>query len=340
MDLHQIRKQIDNIDDSILELFAKRFDLCKEISSYKEKNNLSLKDNNRELEIIKERTTKFSELGHNEPEFVEDIFTLILDKSRQKIRYCQHKEGEPKIISIIGGRGKMGSLFAEEFRKRGHTVLVSNEEKTNSIELAQKGNLVIVTVPIHKVGEVLKEVIPHLKEDALLTDFTSIKEEPLEIMKNSGSSFVGGHPLFGQVKSLDDKNFILTPGRGSFSWYQELLQSIGLNVIVMPAQEHDKAMAVVQCLTHFSNMAFANLLKKMEIKENISTPAYKSRLKKIKRMFSQDASLISEIQFRNKFSEKMAADYLQSVTELQQIVSSGSKDKFESLFNEAKEALK
>ena len=93
MDLHQIRKQIDNIDDSILELFAKRFDLCKEISSYKEKNNLSLKDNNRELEIIKERTTKFSELGHNEPEFVEDIFTLILDKSRQNV-------GEDKIKAL------------------------------------------------------------------------------------------------------------------------------------------------------------------------------------------------------------------------------------------------
>lgn len=233
----------------------------------------------------------------------------------------------------------MGSLFAEEFRKRGHTVLVSNKEKTNNIELAQKGDLVIVTVPIPKTEEVLKEVIPHLKEGSLLTDFTSIKQKPLEMMKSSKSSYVGGHPLFGPVKYLENNDFILTPGRGDFTWYQNLLQSLGLNVAIMTAKEHDEHMAVMQCLTHFSNLSFASLLRKMNMKENLSTPAYRLRIKAIRKMLLQDVLMISEIQFWNELSKDMADSYLQSVKELQQIVNSGDRETFKQIFNEAKDAL-
>lgn len=230
----------------------------------------------------------------------------------------------------------MGSLFAEEFRKRGHEVLVTNEEKSNNVEISGKGNLVIVTVPINKTEEVLKEVIPHVREDALLTDFTSMKEKPLDIMKNASSSFIGGHPLFGPVESLEDKNFVLTPGRGDFSWYKDLLESLGLKVTVMDAKEHDREMAIIQCLTNFTNLSFAYALNRLNFNEKLSTPTYKLRMKAIERMFSQKAELFSEIQFRNELSKKMAENYLDAVHELSEIISKGDKEKFKKIFNETK----
>ncbi len=344
MSLEKIRTELDAIDKSILELLAKRFSFCKDVSDYKKKNKLKVKDSTREEEIINDRIKIFSELGYDEPEFITALFTLILEKSREKIAtYSSESEperkGKKKTISIIGGGGKMGSLFAEEFRKHGHTVLISNKEKTNSVELAQKGDLVIVTVPLEKTEKVLTEIIPHLRKEALLTDFTSIKERPLEIMKTAASNVVGGHPLFGPTTSFEDKCFILCPGKGDFSWYKQLLQSLNLTVIELSAEEHDKTMAVIQSLTHFSNLALASTLQKLGFKKTFSTPTYALKMESIQKMFSQDAELFAEIQFANAHSQETIISYLAAVHELHQCLLSGNKEEFERLFESTKQHL-
>jgi len=83
MELTESRKEIDEIDHKLLQLIAKRFELCNLISEYKKKNNLEVQDLNREIDLVKDRSSKLSELGFDDPNFVKELFEIILKKSRE-----------------------------------------------------------------------------------------------------------------------------------------------------------------------------------------------------------------------------------------------------------------
>ncbi len=47
------------------------------------------------------------------------------------------------------------------------------------------------------------------------------------------------------------------------AWWRSFLTSLGVTVMDMTADEHDKHMAVIQCLTHFSNITLGSALQKL-----------------------------------------------------------------------------
>ena len=81
--MRQFRRKIDALDYQLLELLARRLEICKKISDYKKKNNLSIQDRGRELEIIKNRIETFKELGFDDSEFITELFELVMKKSRK-----------------------------------------------------------------------------------------------------------------------------------------------------------------------------------------------------------------------------------------------------------------
>lgn len=253
---------------------------------------------------------------------------------------------KPQNISIIGGRGKMGSLFADAFQKENYTVLVSDEINSNNIELAQQGDVVIVSVPLEKTEQVIQEIGPYVRKEALLTDFTSVKMKPLTAMLHySQAEVIGGHPLFGpSVESFKGQNMALCPGRGRayLSWYKNTLESLGLNVPVMMAEEHDRTMAVMQCLTHFSNITFLYAFTKMSagIKTEATTPAFLLRLNAAKRMLSQNPSLYSEILHENPFTEQAVQVYVDTAAEVSAIVQKDTTTELEELLRSLQKQFK
>ena len=246
---------------------------------------------------------------------------------------------KPQIISIIGGRGKMGSLFAEAFHGEGYTVLVSNEDNTDNTALAQMGDVVIVSVPIDKTEEVVREIEPYVKPESLLTDFTSVKTKPVAAMAQySQAEIIGGHPLFGPNVNLQDQNMILCPARGETYglWYKTALESLGLKVTLMTTEEHDKAMAAVQCLTHISNISFAYALTKMKKNptlEDLTTPLHTLNIYAVSRILSQDPSLYAGIQTTNPFAKEAVQMYCDAVEEISMLVREQKKGELKELLN-------
>jgi prephenate dehydrogenase len=252
---------------------------------------------------------------------------------------------KPKIISIIGGKGQMGFLFAEAFLNSDCHVLISDldTDLTNK-EVASKGDIVIISVPIRETEKVIQEVAPYLKESAMLTDFTSIKVNPLKIMEKSfNGEIIGGHPLFGPTGGFDNQNFILCPYRQGiyYEWYKNFLKSLGLNIIELTPEEHDKNMAVIQCLIHFSNLALANTLKELnydlDFAKKLSSPVYLLRIYTMGRILAQDERLYSDIQIDNPYSEEMAKIYQKNVSDLLKDISEKSKIHFEKKFSDSRE---
>lgn len=59
MDLEQLRDGINNIDQQLMELLDKRFELVKQVGAYKKENKLPIVDNDRQKFIL-EKANNFN----------------------------------------------------------------------------------------------------------------------------------------------------------------------------------------------------------------------------------------------------------------------------------------
>lgn len=81
--MEELRNQIDEIDQQLLQLLAKRLDVSKKIGDYKKNNGLPVKDIKREELIIEKRSKSLAALGYDDAAFVKKLLNLLFEKSRE-----------------------------------------------------------------------------------------------------------------------------------------------------------------------------------------------------------------------------------------------------------------
>lgn len=96
MDLTELRKDIDTIDEQIVELYEKRMDICRQVAEYKISTGKKVFDRVRE----QEKLNKVSSLTHNDfnSQGIRELFEQIMSMSR-KLQY--------RILAENGGQGKL-----------------------------------------------------------------------------------------------------------------------------------------------------------------------------------------------------------------------------------------
>ncbi len=83
MELQLVRTHIDELDHELLAVISKRLELMDTVATFKFQNALEVRDAVREEAMIESRVRLFRELGFDDPLFVRDLFTLIMEKSRE-----------------------------------------------------------------------------------------------------------------------------------------------------------------------------------------------------------------------------------------------------------------
>ncbi len=73
------RREIDSVDNEIMKLLCKRFEITKKIRRYKKANNLPVMDKERERQILQEKTGS-SGLPRK---FVKDFYKIVFEESRR-----------------------------------------------------------------------------------------------------------------------------------------------------------------------------------------------------------------------------------------------------------------
>jgi len=143
--------------------------------------------------------------------------------------------------------------------------IVDQVVETN--EAAAAGaDLVIVCAPVGACGDIAKEIGPHLKPGAVVSDVGSVKGAILRDMAPhlpAGVHFVPAHPVAGTENSGPDAGFaelfvgrwcILTPPEDADPAAVEKLAAfwtaLGANVEQMPAAHHDLVLAITSHLPH------------------------------------------------------------------------------------------
>ena len=77
-ELENLRLKIDEIDESIIELFSERFKVTQKVAVVKKKHNLDAIDSSREARQM-EKIAKLSSKNKINTELMQKIFRLVID---------------------------------------------------------------------------------------------------------------------------------------------------------------------------------------------------------------------------------------------------------------------
>jgi len=211
-------------------------------------------------------------------------------------------------------------------------------------EAAANADVVIISVPIARTLDVIRDIGPAVQPEALLADVTSTKSAPLAAMlEATEASVLGMHPLFGPgVHSLQGQRVVLTPGRGDdwLAWMRSMLKARGILMLETTAEHHDSAMAVVQVLVHFATEVMGKTLCDLDVDIDetlrFTSPIYLMEMLMTARHFGQSPDLYANIQMANPKTDEVTAAFVAAAERLKTAAGARDVDAYRAMFKEVK----
>ena len=113
--IHELRKQIDELDNQLMELLAKRMRVCREIGQYKKEHNMTVLQTVRYNEIQNKRGAQGALCGMD-PDFVRKIFEEVHEESvRQQmeiiindVESSQNVDGVKRRLLSLANKASFG----------------------------------------------------------------------------------------------------------------------------------------------------------------------------------------------------------------------------------------
>jgi prephenate dehydratase len=157
---------------------------------------------------------------------------------------------------------------------------------------------------------------------------------------------LGMHPMFGNSNPIPSQTVIICPTKksGKWSkWMRQFLVTHKVDLQTMTAKQHDQIMNIAQGLVHFTEIAFADALRrtKMPVEKLLKYTGKASELKiqLAARLISQDPELYGLIQINNAFALTSLKHLQTSVNELIKIVAEKDIVQFKKVFVSNKKFL-
>ena len=254
-------------------------------------------------------------------------------------------------IVIIGGTGKFGQHLARNLEENNEIVITgrnferAREEAEGESwipmkqeEAVKDADIVIVSVPISVTVDVIHEIGPDVPEDALFCDVTSVKQRPVEAMRDYSDEVLGIHPMYAPSNSIKGQKVVMCPEKGKkWTVMEEFWEENGADLHFTDPESHDKAMSFVQGLMHFSELVVADVMRKSEFKgedmQEFSSPVYSLITDLTARMLNQQPGLYGSIQKENPENEDIRQEFIESAEELKELVKDDEafSDRFDEL---------
>ncbi|MBD1911610.1 MULTISPECIES: bifunctional chorismate mutase/prephenate dehydrogenase [unclassified Leptolyngbya] len=234
----------------------------------------------------------------------------------------QQKHAQSRRITVIGGRGIMGSFFTERMAAAGHQVsILEYDDWDRADTLLGDADLVLIAVPLKSTVAMVRKVASYLSPNTILADVASTKTEVVQaMMEHHNGPVVGLHPMFGVGSgTFLGKKVVVCPGRNAEAsqWLLDLIEADGGTLITCTPEEHDTMMVAVQVIRFFSDFSLGTFYARegvdIDRSFEFASPLYRSEINIISRLVTQDAALYVDIlmasQERLDAIERMVATY-------------------------------
>ena len=343
--LEDLRCKIDELDRTLIALLSERLEVVNRVAEIKKQQGLPLYCPEREASMLAARQKEAMKQGIS-PQFINDILRRIIRESYTRENNLGFTCTNPQAnkIIIVGGYGKMGSIFSELFRLSHYEVINLGEmDWPFSSQQFKDASLVLLAVPIDKTLSIISK-LPPLPSTCVLADITSIKSKPIaEMLKIHPGPVVGLHPMFGpHIKNLAKQVIIHCNGRnpGDYEWLLEQLRIWGAQLQPSTPEQHDKIMRYIQVLKHFTSFTYGVYLRSEEadIGEllDFSSPTYRFELAMVGRLLTQSPELYAEIILSSPENIAMMRRYHEMFGFLLQEIEQKGSSSFINYFEETK----
>ncbi len=238
---------------------------------------------------------------------------------------------------LVLGAGKMGSFFLDLLSFEHETaVYEKNPERlrftfntlrfTSMDEVEEfKPELVINAVTVKYTIPAFEEVMPHLPEDCIISDISSVKTGLKDFYSRCGHRYVSTHPMFGptfaNLNQLSHENAIII-NEGDYMgriFFKDLYNRLGLSIYEYSFEEHDKTVAYSLSIPFVSTFVFAAVMKH----QDAPGTTFKRHMKIARGVLSEDDYLLQEILF-NPYTSGQVEQIRTELKELLGII--GRKD--------------
>ncbi len=245
-----------------------------------------------------------------------------------------------KRVSIIGGTGGMGKLFAKLLKKHVKEVIICSRNFNKAKKIAEnldvaawriedcsKADIVLVSVPVEQTYEICREISNKMKKGSLLIEISSVKNGIADKLSNEliekKIEYLSLHPLFGpQIMRLKGKRIVIVklPNSRSSSIVDKVIDIFSLEdalIIESSIEEHDKLMAVVQVAHHFTYLAFLAMARYYDVRSMklFTTESLKKTVKTLK-IIEKNLDTIIAIQKMNPYAKEARSLFIESVDAL------------------------
>ncbi|MEJ2776799.1 chorismate mutase [Sulfolobaceae archaeon RB850M] len=335
-ELENLRKEIENIDKQIVELLAKRLKISMKIGEIKNKIGKSVTDEKRE-EVVKNYWIENAKIFGLPESLVNSILPLIFSYSK----LYQINPGQKRNVTIIGYGGMARSLVSL-LSLAGHNVVVTGRDRNKASALANEfkcvymnlenalkwGELIILALPPVAIEYIRSILSKPVIRDKIVMDIFSSKDKAfkeLEEMSIKHSfKFVSTHPLFGPILYPVGERIAIIPSKSSEDSFKEVVEfwkESGLVPVITTVEEHEKAMAIVQVLSHFYILGLSRSIesakRELEIDKisDLQTTNFREILKIINRV-NELYPVIIEIQNSNPYAYKVREIGVKELQEL------------------------
>ena len=270
-------------------------------------------------------------------------------------------------VALIG-IGLIGSSLARVLRRdklAGETVACARRQETldavvrlnladqlttDPAEAVRGADLVVIATPISTYAEIGRRIGPALRPGAIVTDVGSVKQAVIRDLAPSlpaGVHFVPGHPVAGTEHSGPEAGFaelfehrwcILTPTETTHPEallrVEQLWQAAGMRVVSMPADHHDKVLAITSHVPHL--IAYTIVGTATDLEESLKSEVIKfsaGGFRDFTRIAASDPVMWRDVFLNNR---EAVLEMLQRLTEdifaLQRAIRWGESEKLQDLF--------
>jgi prephenate dehydrogenase len=186
-------------------------------------------------------------------------------------------------------------------------------------------DIVVVAVPVQKLAQVVQQIAPYLRPDALLMDVCSVKVKPTAALLKyapPGMDIVSIHPLFGPNSGAKGIHGLVVSvmnirGKRMAETALFLRRELGLKAVVTTPERHDREMAYVQGLTHLIGRSIVGL--KLPERMRQTTPTFDHLMNMVNVIKDDSDDLFRAIEAENPFARDVKDGFLER---LQAMVSS------------------
>ena len=356
MNLDELRRQLDQLDQQLLQIIAARQATSREIARVKRSTGYPTRDYGREREVLLGARNYAGNLGIS-PDVAETVMRLLIRSSlttQERASVAAQASGSGRRALVIGGAGKMGAWFVQFLGSQGFEVEVADPKAsaagiTGMVDWREsplEQDLIVVAAPLGATNTILSELALR-RPRGIVFDLGSLKSPlraGLEALRSAGVAVTSLHPMFGPDTELLSGRHVIFIDLGHAEALRQaraLFAPTMAEQAVMGLDEHDRLIAYVLGLSHALNIAFFTALAESGEAAprlvRLSSTTFDAQFDIASKVAEESPELYFEIQRLNDFGAESLDALARAVETVRSAVFAGDQARFTALMRQGRD---